>query len=90
MLDDRHPRRHRNFVFKPSPAGDRRGDHGECLRASGWPGSAESTIARCLAAEHGLSVYATDDVMLDHARPSTPEEAPQLSRFMDMDTTSGG
>ena len=51
----------------------------------GGSGAGKSTIARRLAAEYGLSVYATDDVMRDHARRSTSEEAPQLSRFMDMD-----
>ncbi len=45
----------------------------------------KSTIARRLAAQHGLRVYATDDVMADHARRSTPEEAPLLHRFMAMD-----
>jgi hypothetical protein len=60
----------------------------ERLRHVRWIGGAsgagKSTIARHLAARHGLAVYATDDVMLDHARRSTPKEAPQLSRFMEM------
>jgi 2-phosphoglycerate kinase len=51
----------------------------------GGSGAGKSTIARRLAAEYGLSVYATDDVMRDHARRSTPEDAPQLARFMGMD-----
>ena len=50
----------------------------------GGSGAGKSTIARRLAATHGLAVYATDEVMLDHARRSTPENAPELSRFMDM------
>ena len=33
----------------------------------------KSTIARRLAAQHGLRVYATDDVMADRARRSTYE-----------------
>jgi len=54
-----------------------------------WVGGAscagKSTIARCVAAQHGLSVYATDDVMADHARRSTPEDSPLLHRFIAMD-----
>ena len=54
-----------------------------------WIGGAscagKSTIARRLAARHGFRVYATDDVMPDHARRSTPEDAPLLHRFMAMD-----
>jgi hypothetical protein len=50
----------------------------------GGSGAGKSTIARRLAADHGLSVYATDDVMLDHARRGAPERAPELSRFMAM------
>jgi 2-phosphoglycerate kinase len=51
----------------------------------GGSGAGKSTVARRLAARHGLSVYATDDVMPDHARRSTPEDAPALSRFVAMD-----
>ncbi|MDQ1733211.1 MAG: hypothetical protein QOK10_3370 [Pseudonocardiales bacterium] len=69
--------------------GDAVADKGrERLRHVRWIGGAsgagKSTIARHLAARHGLAVYSTDDVMVDHARRSTPEEAPQLSRFMEM------
>lgn len=52
----------------------------------GGSGAGKSTIARRLAADHGLTVYATDDVMRDHARRSAPEDAPELHRFMDMST----
>jgi 2-phosphoglycerate kinase len=45
----------------------------------------KSTIARRLAAQHGLRCYSTDDVMADHARRSTTEDAPLLHRFMAMD-----
>ncbi|WP_218129220.1 hypothetical protein [Nonomuraea maritima] len=40
-----------------------------------------------MADRHGLLLYATDDVMPDHARRSTPEDSPFLSAFaaMDMD-----
>lgn len=51
----------------------------------------KSTIARRVAAQHGLvaqhglRVYATDDVMADHARRTTPEDSPLLHEFMAMD-----
>ncbi len=53
----------------------------------GGSGAGKSTIARRLAAEYGLHLYATDDAMRDHARQSTPEDSPFLSQFaaMDMD-----
>lgn len=54
-----------------------------------WIGGAscagKSTIARRLAAEHGLGVYATDDVMADHARRSSVVDSPLLHRFIEMD-----
>jgi len=51
----------------------------------GGSGAGKSTIARRIAAERGLRVYATDDVMADHARRSREEDAPLLHRFMAMD-----
>jgi 2-phosphoglycerate kinase len=51
----------------------------------GASGAGKSTIARRIADRHDLQVYATDDVMSDHARRSTSENAPLLHRFMDMD-----
>lgn len=51
----------------------------------GGSGAGKTTIARRIAAQHGLQVYSTDDVMQDHAGRSTPEEAPHLSRFKTMD-----
>jgi 2-phosphoglycerate kinase len=51
----------------------------------GGSGAGKSTIARRIAARRGLSVYSTDDVMGDHSRRSTPEDSPQLDRFMAMD-----
>jgi hypothetical protein len=51
----------------------------------GGSGAGKSTIARRLAARHGLSVYSTDDAMSDHSRRTTPQNAPWLSRFQDMD-----
>ncbi|MFC4005932.1 hypothetical protein ACFOY2_01770 [Nonomuraea purpurea] len=53
----------------------------------GGSGAGKSTIARRVAARHGLRLYATDDVMSDHAKRSAPEDSPFLSEFaaMDMD-----
>lgn len=51
----------------------------------GGSGAGKSTIARRIATQHGLHVYATDDVMPDHASRCTPEDAPYLSRFKTMD-----
>jgi 2-phosphoglycerate kinase len=51
----------------------------------GGSGAGKSTIARRIAAEHDLQLYATDDVMLDHSRRSTPEHCPSLHQFMAMD-----
>src|SRR5215813_2597752 len=51
----------------------------------GGSGAGKSTIARRIAAEHDLQLYATDDVMEDHSRRSTPERCPFLHRFMAMD-----
>ena len=45
----------------------------------------KSTIAHRIAAQHGLLVYSTDDVMTDHAGRSSPEDSPVLHRFMAMD-----
>ena len=45
----------------------------------------KSTVARRLAAEHGLQLYATDDAMADHAKRSTPVDCPFLHEFMAMD-----
>jgi len=53
----------------------------------GGSGAGKSAIARRLAARHGLRLYATDDVMADHARRSTRADSPFLSEFaaMEMD-----
>jgi hypothetical protein len=53
----------------------------------GGSGAGKSTIARRIAARHGLDLYATDEVMSDHASRSTPEDSPFLTEFtaMDMD-----
>lgn len=51
----------------------------------GGSGGAKSTMARRVAAEHGLRVYATDDAMADHAHRSSDDDSPLLHRFMAMD-----
>ena len=51
----------------------------------GGSAAGKSTIARRLAAEHGLRVYATDDVMTDHAHRCNQKDAPLLQSFMAMD-----
>jgi 2-phosphoglycerate kinase len=51
----------------------------------GGSGAGKSTIARRVAAQHGLHVYPTDDVMTDHARRSSREDCPSLHDFMAMD-----
>lgn len=61
----------------------------EQLQHAYWIGggscAGKSTIAGRIAAQQGLRVYATDDVMADHARRSSQEECPLLHRFMAMD-----
>lgn len=51
----------------------------------GGSGAGKSTIARRLAAQHGLRVYSTDEVMAEHARRCSPEDCPLLHKFMEMD-----
>jgi 2-phosphoglycerate kinase len=80
--------------MRPEPRGELAGD--AALRAArlrhvywigGGSGAGKSTIARRLAARHDLRLYATDQVMPDHARRSTAQDGPFLSKFaaMDMD-----
>lgn len=51
----------------------------------GGSAAGKSAIARRIAAQQGFHVYATDEVMSEHASRSTAEDAPLLRRFMDMD-----
>lgn len=51
----------------------------------GGSGAGKSTIARRIAAARGLQLYATDDVMPEHARRSTPADCPLLHAFMALD-----
>jgi hypothetical protein len=50
----------------------------------GGSGAGKSTIARRIAAQRGLHLYETDDVMSDHARRCAPEDSPCLREFMAM------
>ncbi|MFI5630038.1 hypothetical protein ACIA8E_11770 [Streptomyces sp. NPDC051664] len=50
----------------------------------GGTGAGKSTIARRLADRHSWRLYATDDVMGDHAGRTTPEDAPFLHKFIAM------
>lgn len=61
-----------------------RGQLGHVYWIGGGSGAGKSTIARRLAARHGLRLYSTDDVMSDHAGRSTSEESPFLSEFQAM------
>jgi len=51
----------------------------------GGSAAGKSTIAHRIAAQHGLHVYSTDDVMADHARRCSPKDCPLLHTFMAMD-----
>jgi len=51
---------------------------------AGGSAAGKSTIAGRIARERGLRLYATDDVMADHARRSTIEDCPLLHRFLSM------
>lgn len=51
----------------------------------GGSAAGKSTIACRIAAKRNLEIYATDDVMADHARRSTPADCPLLHEFMAMD-----
>src|SRR6185295_15326434 len=69
------------------PRGDttdvaRRLDH--VFWIGGGSAAGKSTIARRLATEYGLQVYATDTAMSRHAAALTPEQAPQLAHFRRM------
>jgi len=51
----------------------------------GGSGAGKSTTARRLAERQGWRLYGTDEVMAEHARRTTPQEAPLLHAFMAMD-----
>ncbi len=48
----------------------------------GGSASGKSTVAALLADRHGLTVYSSDDTMLDHARRIDAASAPHLHRFL--------
>jgi 2-phosphoglycerate kinase len=50
----------------------------------GGSGAGKSTIARRLAANHGLQLYSTDEAMADHSRRYLPEDCPTLIEFKKM------
>src|SRR5678815_2679516 len=70
---------------KPVDSAALREQLGHVYWIGGGSGAGKSTIARRVAARHGLLVYATDEVMADHARRSAEADAPLLHRFMAMD-----
>ena len=93
---DRNPQSGGQAGLNPSTSdGEAQAPGAEALRArlrgvywiGGGSGAGKSTIARRLAARHGLRLYATDDVMADHGRRSTPADSPFMAEFaaMDMD-----
>ena len=51
----------------------------------GGSGAGKSTVARRLAARHGLRLYATDEVMAEHGRRTTPADSPFLHGFAGQD-----
>lgn len=50
----------------------------------GGSGSGKSTIARRIADKYGMRVYATDEVMPDHARRMPADQTPYLQAFAAM------
>ncbi|MFS0693266.1 hypothetical protein [Streptomyces nitrosporeus] len=50
----------------------------------GGSGGGKSAVARALSDRHGWRLYATDDVMGDHARRLSPDKAPRLHAFLAM------
>lgn len=51
----------------------------------GGSGAGKSTIARRIAARHGLALYDTDGVMPDHGRRISFDDSPFLRQFVAMD-----
>jgi 2-phosphoglycerate kinase len=51
----------------------------------GGSGAGKSTVARRLAADHGLHLYRSDEMMAEHARRTTPATAPLLHAYLAMD-----
>jgi 2-phosphoglycerate kinase len=51
----------------------------------GGSGAGKSTVARQLAADHGLRLYRTDDTIAEHVRRSRSTDTPLLDAFLAMD-----
>jgi 2-phosphoglycerate kinase len=51
----------------------------------GGSGAGKSTVARQLAATHGLHLYQTDNTIAEHVRRLNPADAPLLQAFLAMD-----
>jgi 2-phosphoglycerate kinase len=51
----------------------------------GGSGAGKSTVARQLAADHGLRLYGTDDTIAEHVRRSRSTDTPLLDAFLAMD-----
>lgn len=50
----------------------------------GGSASGKSTVAALLADRHGMTVYSSDDTMLDHAGRTDADSTPALHRFLSM------
>ncbi|HEX6797869.1 MAG TPA: hypothetical protein VF116_09185 [Ktedonobacterales bacterium] len=50
----------------------------------GGSGAGKTTVARKLAADHGLRLYSCDDSIAEHARRSHPADEPLLHAFLAM------
>lgn len=55
------------------------------LRHVYWIGGGSGAGKSTVASQLGMRVYSTDHAMSDHARRSTPEDAPFLTEFLAMD-----
>jgi 2-phosphoglycerate kinase len=66
------------------PSSDLRARLAHVFWIGGGSGAGKSTITARLARLYGLDVYATDDVMGEHARRSAPANTPYLQQFMAM------
>jgi 2-phosphoglycerate kinase len=51
----------------------------------GGSGAGKSTVARQLAADHGLDFYSSDDTIAEHVRRLNPLDAPLLHAFLAME-----
>lgn len=73
--------------MKSDDAAVLRAQLGHVYWIGGGSGAGKSTVARRLAAQHGLRLLATDEVMPDHGSRMTADDSPYLTEFaaMDMD-----